>query len=555
VTPKGQAYIDGVLSGDIVTGLFIKQAVNRYVSDLQKTDWPYKYDASKASRAITFIECFKHSKSDFADLPFVLEPWQHFLICNLFGWIKKSNGKRRYTKCYLSVARKNGKTQIAAAIAIYMLIADGESGAEIYSVATKRDQAKIVWDAAREMIIKQHDLDNLCHVWRGTNTITFDLSLSKFLPLSAESKTHDGLNPYLAIIDEYHAHKTNELLEIMSTGMGARSQSLLLITTTAGYDISSPCYEEDIYCQNILNGTMTNDQYFSLIYRPDEGDDWMSDEAILKSNPNFGITVQKDYLHNKFNEAKNSARMTNDVKVKHLNLWCQVVTRWMTDESWMICKRDFKEADLYGRHAILGMDLSASQDITALVLDILPLSADEPHYLVTRFFLPEDNLIDHERVDNFPYEDMVDKNLLIPTPGDVIDYDFIESEIHELAKSFIIDECAFDPWKAQEIVNHLTEERIFTMTPIFMRYSAMAAPTDQFEKDILAGKIAHDGNPILRWMLGNTEVKSDRQGNIMPMKPRRETTGKRIDGIVAAIMAHGRATIIKKPLEPSIRFL
>jgi phage terminase large subunit-like protein len=285
------------------------------------------------------------------------------------------------------------------------------------------------------------------------------------------------------------------------------------------------------------------ENFFCLIYTLDEEDDWTDREVWIKANPNLGISVSWKYLEDRVKEALLSPAKQNKIKTKNLNIWTQAESRWILDDVWKACASPVDVGELSFLPCTLGIDLSASQDITALSLCFFPRKGEERFRFLYRFFMPEENLIERERKDKVPYSYWVKQGLIFTTPGNVIDYDFIEQQIAEDAKRYQILECAYDPWKAQEIVNHLSEAGM-KMVEIYQRYSGMAVPTDTFEKKVLAKQIAHDGNPVMNWMISCTEVKSDRQGNIMPMKPRREASGKRIDGVVASILALGRAVVL-----------
>jgi phage terminase large subunit-like protein len=554
MTFTAQQYIDDVLAGRQIVGKYTRLAVERHVNDLKRVgqpDFPYYFDEAQAQRAITFASQLEHTKGEWADVRkhdthIHLEPFQQFRFWCVFGW-RRTDGYRRFTKVYCEEARKNGKTTEAAIVANYCFFADRprEIGPEAYFVATKRDQAKICFDEAERQAERNHVLKARMRYYRQNTTVVIPGEASRMKPIGQDSDTEDGLNPHVVIVDEYHAHKTNELISVMQSGMGARRQPLLWIITTAGTDINSPCYQEErSLVIKILERTIdiVPENVWGIIYSIDENDDWTDENVWIKSNPNLGISVSWKYLRERVAEALASPAKQNDVKTKNFNVWCQSVTRWILDESWMECAGEVNEVSLVKRSCFAGLDLSASQDITAIAYYFPPVSAGEKGKLIARFFIPEDNLIDRERRDQVPYSYWVEKKLIYTTPGNVIDYDYIEQQIKIDSEKFRVEEVAYDPWKAQEIVNHLSEVG-FTMVPINQRFSGMSGFTDTFEKKVLGKEFDHGGNPVLRWMMSCTEVKSDRQGNSMPMKPRRESTGKRIDGIVASIMAVGRATL------------
>jgi phage terminase large subunit-like protein len=545
-------YISDVIKEKIVTCKWVKLAVRRHIKDLKRANkddsFPYYFDEEAAQKVIRFKQNLKHTKGEWADPArkdrnfFKLEPWQQFIDYVIFGWRKKDSGYRRFTRAYISVARKNGKTTNAAATGNYCAWADypKEIGAECYCVATKRDQAKISWNDACRQVSANSVLAGKIRI--HTNSMFIPGTASKFMPLGRDSKTEDGLNPHFALIDEYHAHLTDELLEIIATGMGARRQPLIYIITTAGFDINSPCRLEEEKAQKVLEGSIVDESYFAIIYTLDEGDDWIDRNVWIKSNPNLGVSVYENYLEDAIKKALDMPSKMNQVKTKNLNIWTQARTQWIVNEKWLRCCGTFDIDNLVGRACYSGLDLSSSLALTALVHCFPPQMSGEPYKLICRFFLPENDIIERSQKDRIDYKKWADNGLLILTPGDVIDYDIIEQVIQEDHELYSIKEIAYDPWKAQEIINHVSEFGI-EMVPIFQRYSGMAVPTHEFEKAVMSATLATNNNPILTWMMACTEVKSDRQGNIMPMKPERDSTGKWIDGIVASIMAYYRASI------------
>jgi phage terminase large subunit-like protein len=551
-----EKYISDVTRKKITTCALVKAAVKRHVEDIKRIGdkkFPYVFDTTSANRAIDFIQNLSHVKGTWAstyggrESKIVLEPWEQFIVAMLHGW-RRPNGYRRFTRAYIEVARKNGKTTIGAGLANLAFWADRpqEVGPEIYFAATKQEQAAIAWREAKAQIKRAPALRKRAKFYESKQVIVKPSDDSaRMRPLGRDSDTEDGLNPSFALIDEYHAHPDSTILDVIESGTGAREQPLIVIITTAGLDKNGPCYKQEHYAsERILEGSINPrpENFFAIIYTLDPGDDYNNPKVWIKANPNLGVSIKPEFLENRVKLAKAIPAKQNEVKTKNFNIWTQAATRWITDERWMECKAKVDEEELRGRHCTLGMDLSSTTDITALVLAFRPIEVGEPWKLVTRFFIPEENVIEAENRDDVPYSLWIEQGLVLTTPGNVVDYDYVEEEIRELGKKFIIDEIDYDPWKAQEIVNHLQTE--FTMVVCYQRYNPMATYTDTFEKKALAKELAHGGNDVLRWMMSCTEVKSDRQGNIMPMKPRRDTTGKRIDGIVAGIMALGRAVSV-----------
>ncbi len=548
-------YIDDVLSGRQVVCKLTKLAVERHLQDLERAGsegFPYYFDEAQAKRVIDFKQQLRHTQGEWADprrhdTRIRLEPWQQFKDWVLFGW-RKADGTRRFNKSYTEVARKNGKTTDAAATLNYCYFADRpmEPGPQAYCVATKKDQAHIAWDEAKRQIERQPVLAKRVRIFKQNSVINLLTdSAAKCTVWGKDSGTQDGFNPSFALVDEAHAYPDNSMMEVLASGMGARLQPLIYIITTAGLDINSPCYQEErTLAVQVLERTIdpVPETFFALIYTLDEGDDWTDEKVWVKANPNIGVSVSWEYLRDRVQQALQMPSRQNAILTKNFNKWTQAVTRWITPEAWNICDSAVDADALRGRSCYVGLDLSTVIDITAYALVFPPIAEGELYEILWRFFIPGDNLIERERRDKVPYIAWVKAGLIITTPGNVIDYDFIEIELKKDAEKYSLIEIDYDPWKAQEIVNHLSGSGM-TMVPIQQTFSGIAAFTDSFEKKVLSGMIAHGGNPVMKWMISCTEVKSDRQGNIAPMKPRRETSGKRIDGVVAAIMGLGRAIL------------
>lgn len=549
-------YAKAVLSGEIVAGKWTRLAAQRHIDDLKRqkaAEFPFIFDEKRAEFAIAFIEQLTHTKGEWAvrktvdEAKIKLELWEKFIVSELFGW-RKADGTRRYRRAYIEVARKNGKTTFAAAIANLLFFADRpeEAGPEIYFGATKQEQAALAWREAKMQIERNPTLAKRIRSYASKQFIVkLGDPAARMRPLGRDSKTEDGLNPHAYVIDEYHAHPDSSLLDVLESGTGARRQPLGIIITTAGLDKSGPCFlQEHALAERILErskGAVPED-CFAIIYALDDGDDFTNPAVWMKPNPNLGVSVDPEFLASRVQLALASPAKANEILTKNFNVWTQAATRWITDEKWIACGGEVDEAALLGRRCFLAMDLSSSIDITALCAVFPPIEAGEKWKMFWRFFIPEENLIERERRDEVDYTLWVKQGLVIATPGNVIDYDWVEQEILVLAERYEIVEVPYDPWKAQEIVNHLMAEGL-TMVPIRQNYNPMAGFSDAFERKVLAGEVAHGGNPVARWMMSCTEVKSDRQGNFMPMKPLRDRTGKRIDGIVAAIMALGRGVV------------
>ncbi len=430
---------------------------------------------------------------------------------------------------------------MAATTAWYCSMMDGEEGPQVYCVATKLDQAKIAWDAIKAQVDYQPLLRTKTKAYKQGLTITIPETHGVIKPIGRDSKTQDGLNPSFVLVDEYHAHPTAEMLNVMQNGMGARSQPLMYIITTAGFDKNSPCYQEE---RTLVTGLLEKsldpcpENVFGIIFTLDEGDDWTDESVWIKANPNLGISVNIDFLRNQVTQALALPRKQNDVMTKNFNIWTQATTRWISAESWDECNFEFP--DLIGRECYGGLDLSTTTDISAFVLCFPPVDLEKKYTFLYRFFIPGDNILERERVDKVPYSLWASQGFVTITPGNVIDYDFIESQVMEDAKDYVVKEIAYDPYNSTEIVNHLSDEGM-NMLPFRQGFMSMSAPTKDFEKRVLGKELNHGNNPVIKWMVSCTELKTDGTDNIKPDKPDRTRTGKRIDGVVASIMALDRA--------------
>lgn len=551
---KALAYIDDVIHNRITVCSWVRHAVNRHVADLktQNTkDFPYYFDQQAAERVIVFVQDQYHVKGEWAKqrMKISLEGWQQFIIWVLFGWKRSDTNTRRFRKSYIEVARKNAKTTLAAAIANACFFIDGEVGAEVYFCATKRDQAKICWTDAHQQIQKNPALRGMTTTYKMSSTVMKNGTTSIMRPIGQDSDTEDGLSPSFVVIDEYHAHKSAALLNVMQNGMGARSQPMLFVITTAGFDKNAPCFQEErtMVC-GILDGSIspTPQDVFGMIFTLDEGDDWTDEKVWVKANPNLGVSVYPEFLRSQVSQALASPAKQNDVKTKNFNLWTQAVSRWICAEIWDACPSEI--VDLTGRVATGAFDLSSTTDLTAWVLCFPPHELEKAYTLKCRFFLPSEGMLERERRDKVPYRLWAEQGYLTLTPGNVIDYAYIEEQILQDAASYDIREIAYDPWNAKQTVLRLQEQGL-PLSQFRQGFTSMTGPSKDFEKRVLSKEINHQNNPILRWMVSCTEIASDPSGNIKPVKPDQQTTGKRIDGVIASIMALDRASVMSREPE------
>lgn len=526
-------YIDDVQSGKISACHWVKQAVRRHVKDLaQAGRRGYYFDEDAADDTLAFFNHLHHSKGEWAGQPFILSPWQQFIVYVLYGWKRKRNGLRRFTHAYIEVPRKNGKSTMAAGLGLYMLDGDGEPGAEVYSAATTRDQAKIVHSEATRMVRSSAEIREFITVFRD-NLHVLDTS-SKFEPLSADHNTMDGLNLHCALVDELHAHKTRDVLDLLDTATGARRQPMLFMITTAGVKLASVGREMHDHTEKVLDGIIRADSFFGVIYTIDEGDDWEDESTWYKANPNLGVSVKIDDLRRSAETARSIPSALNAFLRLKLNVWTQAESAWITPKEWNSSSGEVNLEELRGRKCYGAFDLSTTTDVSALTLSF-PME-DGTIKNIYYFWIPKDRIDDRVRRDRVPYDVWVRQGYITATDGNVIDYDFIEYKILELAGQYDIQEMAYDPWNATEIVNHLVAEGL-EMVQFRQGFGSMSAPTKRFEIMVAERKYHHGGNPVMNWMISNVAIQQDPAGNI---KIAKDKSREKVDGPVSAVMALDR---------------
>lgn len=524
-----EIYAEQVRDGRILVCEYVRLAVRRYYADQDRAlERGWHFDRRAALRAIGFIERLKHTKGEWAGSRFRLEPWQHFVLWNIFGW-KNADGTRRFRYAYIEIARKNGKTALSAGVGLYMLFADGESRPEVYSAATVKDQAKICFADAVE-IVRATDLKHYLTPFR--NSIVYEARGGMMKPLSSDCGTHDGLNPSCGIIDEFHAHRDSGMFDVIKSAFGARRQPLMFIITTAGFNKSGACYAYRENVIKVLREVNEDDTLFGIIYTLDSNEEWDDPRMWIKSNPNLGVSLSADYLADQVRDARNRPEAVRNVMTKNLNLWVDAERTWILDDVWQKCIGTTSPDELRGCACWGGLDLSNVSDITAYVL---LFHENDRFQLVPYFWIPEEKMLEKIRRENINYDRWVAGGYVTVTPGNVIDYDFVKADILRRTAEYDLRSSAYDRWNASQTIIDLQNEGM-TCNPFGQGYGSMSAPTREFEKLVLTGRIEHFGNPVLRWMLASTVVKSDPAGNI---KPDKERSTQKIDGIVASIMALG----------------
>lgn len=538
--PVSQYALD-VLDGRQPACRLVKAACQRHLDDLDRDD--IYFDAKHVELVFAFLKLCKHYKGEWAGKPMILHPAQQFIVGNLFGWKLKSSGKRRFRTAYVELPRKNGKSTLLSAIALYLLAADREPGAEIYAAATKEDQAKIVWQAAWEMVKKSPALSKACKLRH--NSVLFPSTTSIFKPLGADSDTLDGLNPHAVINDELHAWKGRELWDVLEDAFGSRSQPLNVAITTAGYNRNGICYQQRDHCVNFLdtNSGIKDDSYFAYIATvdPEDLDDeetkW-KESTWYKANPMLGVSKNIEYMRDQANKAKSMSGKLNAFLNKQLNVWTDGQQLWLNMVKWDLGNKPINLEMLDGKQCFSGIDLSSTTDITAHVLLFPPGPYDE-WTILPSFYMPEQNVREAAKRDKVPYDLWIEKGYITTTPGDYIDLEFIKQDFIELADRYEIKECGYDPWKATELATSL-ENLGMKMVSMRQGHATLTPGCDALEKKILKGELRHGGNPVLRWMASNATGRQDPNGNVIPDK---KNSYSRIDGIAALVNAMGRAIV------------
>jgi phage terminase large subunit-like protein len=492
------------------------------------------FDIAAAERVRTFFRKFlRHSKGQWARQPFELLDWQwQQIVAPLFGW-KRADGTRRFRRGYIEVPKKNGKSTLFSGLSLYLLAGDGEQGAEVYSAAVDRDQASIVYNEAANMVEASPALASRLGVVRSTKRITFLKTRSFYKALSADVPAKEGLNAHAVLIDELHAQKTRELWDTLRYAGASREQPLHLSVTTAGFDRLSICWEQHEYASHVLSGLIHDSAFFAFISAAAQDDDWTNSEVWQAANPSFGITLSADQFAEDCREAQESPAKENSFRRYRLNQWTEQDVRWLNMEKWDACAAI--PIGLEGRDCYAGLDLSSTTDITALAL-VFP--GDDRYDVLCYFWVPEEGARQRERRDHVPYTQWIRQKHIEATPGEVVDYDVIRKRINELGKQFNICEICIDRWNATQLATQLGQDA-FQIVAFGQGYASMSAPTKKLEELVLSGRIAHGGNPVLRWMASNVSLEKDAADN---WKPSKKKSIERIDGIVAMIMGIDRAT-------------
>jgi phage terminase large subunit-like protein len=531
-------YAAAVVAGTIPAGTYHRLACARHLRDRAREatpDFPYRFEVSRADRFIRFAEKLAHYKGEWAGQPVVLEPHQRFRLGSVFGWIHLETGFRRFRTAYSELPRKQGKSLEAAIVALYATFFDGEPGAEGYCVATKRDQAKIVFNDAKRLV-QSSGLKSRIGVFSAN--LHVDETASKLEPLGSDYDSTDGLNPHCVIVDEFHAHKDRGLIDVMETATGARRQPITFQITTAGDDPVTPCGDQHDYACKILDGVIADETFFAFIAHADPEDDWRAEASWRKANPNYGISVKGDDLRALVTKAIHMPAAAAAFKQKRLNLWVNASAPWLSVDGWRAGQStDWTPDDLLHEPCYVGIDLASKLDLCAMVF-AFPPAPTHPRWRILRWvWTPEDTLHERAHRDRAPYDIWVKEGHLRTTPGTRVDHQVLREVLRAQRERFDIERIGFDPWHADTLIDQLVNEDGFAATQVLevrQTYQGMSSGASKVEAEVLAGNVDAHGCPLMAWCASNAVVQRDGKDNIYPVKKR---SRGRIDPIMALVMA------------------
>lgn len=533
VVDRTTAYARAVVAGRIVAGPWVRLACKRHLNDLKTAaKRGLTWDIAAAEKAISFFPDVLRLDDG---RPFVLTGWQEFVVGSLFGW--KRGEVRRFRLAFVETGKGSGKTPLAAGIGIKLLCADDEAAAEVYSAATAADQAKICWLDAKRMVERSPALSSRLEV--SVASISHPASGSWFKAVSSEHRGLDGKRVHGAIVDELHEHREATVADKMRAGTKARRQALIFEITNSGYDRNTVCWQHHEYSLKVLQGILVNDEWFAYVCALDEGDDWQDPKVWPKANPSLGITINEKYLAEQVREAQGMPSKQNIVKRLNFCIWTEQADRWLDVTAWDEVKAPVVEEELRGRPCYTGLDLSSTSDMCAQANLFPPLESGELWKVVMRYFIPGDNVRQRIERDRVPYDVWIREGHVIATPGNSVDYDYIEASVRADAGKFQVRELAYDRFFAGQLVTHLQAEGL-TVVPVGQGFVSMAAPCRELERLVMSRQLAHGGHPVLRWNVSNVAAAQDPAGNL---KPDKSKSTERIDGVSAILTALARAIV------------
>lgn len=538
---RANRYARDVVAGKIPAGKYVRLACERHLLDLkraEKKDFPYRFSADEGERICAFAEQLPHTKGKWAARRenIKLEPWQSFLLAVAYGWLRKKNGFRRFRELYFEIPRKNGKSIIGAAIALFMFTADGEFGAEVYTGAATEKQAWEVFRPAKLMVERTPDLREAAGIDVWAKALVREEDGSKFEPVIG--KPGDGSSPSCAIVDEFHEHDTPDLINTMQTGMGAREQPVTAIITTAGFNLASPCYDKHSELRRVLDGVVENDELFGAIFSIDDDDDWADPKALRKANPNYGVSVFDDFLLAQQRRAVLNTAEQNRFKTKHLNVWCSARSAWMNMQVWHLAgDAMLRPEELAGCECYFALDLASKSDLLAFVKIFVKRVGEQQHfYVFGNYYLPED-ILDEAGINLASYQKWHAQGILTLTDGATTDFETVIRDVVADAKKYNPKEVVYDPFNATHMAQKLMDEGL-TLVEFVQNPANFAVPMDEILTAARDSRLHHDKNPMLDWMVANTAVRPTKKGLFAPIKERPE---QKIDGVVAMMMGIARA--------------
>lgn len=542
-------YIQDVSSGSVITGELIQLAVQRHLSDVDKSSddsYPYYFDRDKADRIIKIAHLHRHTKGrEYKGKLFNVQPFQAFLLASLFGWVRKDTGYRRYNTVYFEVARKAAKSEMAALICNIMAVWDQEESAEVYTIATKRDQAMEVFKAAKKMseyLRKDYNtLKDIIKIYRDSVFVSSTDSVIK--ALSSDYNSMDGMSVHCGIIDEYHSHKSDSLLEIVRSSQGMLTQPLSMVITTAGWNIQSPCYELHEYCADVLRGVIEDDRTLALIYNLDDPEsEWEDEEMWIKSNPMIGITPKIDFMHSEYLTAKQrGGTKLASFKTKNLCVWLSSSSEWIPDEYVVDSFDDtITEESLIGRTCIASLDLASDYDVSALNLLFPPIDEGEKYKSLRYYFIPDENARERSERDRVNYLKWIESGHMLTTIGDVTDYNAIRHHINSLRERYNIECIGYDAWNSSQLISDLVGDG-YNVHKQSLSTTALNAATEEMGRLYRGRMISSPPDPVYRWHMLNTELEYGYNDN---KRPKKNSRGEKIDGVISELI--GIATMLNK---------
>lgn len=538
-----QDYMRQVQAGEIPACKWVRLAVQRQLDDLARESsdsWPWVFNPTVAARPCEFIELLPHIKGKWARNRKLIElnAWQSFILTTIFGWVHRDTGLRRFRDVYLEIPRKNAKSTLSSGVALYMLTADGEQGAEVYSAATTKDQARIVFDDAKAMAERSPDMRTYLGLAILQHAITVAHTASSFKPLAAEGSTLDGLNVHFAALDELHAHRTRAVYDVIDTARGAREQSLLWSITTSGSNLSGICYERRTYLTKILDRVIEDEKTFGIIYTIDEGDDPFIEASWAKANPNWLVSVLRDDMQSASDVAVNSLPSRNNFLTKRLNVWVNGESAWMDMAAWAQCADPTLQlSDFAGEKCWIGLDLAQKNDFASAVKVFERAGV---WYVFTRLYLNEAAV---KSSGNAHLSGWAKAGYVQVTDGDITDFDVVADDLRSDCRQFDVQEIAFDPALSMYFAGKLIEEGL-PLVEITQRAMFFTPPLIQVENLVLEKKLKFDGNAAMTWMISNLVVKISKFNELRA--PTKERAENKIDGPMAMLMALGRALTTKE---------